>query len=498
MPRLVSRQVQHHVLGPLERSGALFVALGLWSLLLLMVRQVRRFWRTSITLAAVVLLVGSSGRWAPLQPLAAAAVAMVVWRWLWPESFRSRLVPFGRAWWSRWWYYGPRWPGLARRHGLVVHDVCAPAGTGGVLMAAPVVEIAELVKVVWTPAIDRLLIKIPAGLDPSAFERAAVALAHATKSLDCRIRADRPGRVWVELLRRDPLLATIPALPIPKTVNLRAVPLGLREDGAVWTVQAEGTHTVVVGRTGAGKASILQGLLRGVAPAVASGVVEPWGFDPKGGMELALGRPMYARFFDGTPESMADGLEDCAALVRERAAELAGVVRCHTPTAAAPLRLVVIDELAALTAFCDRRTAQRVEKALGLILTMGRAVGVVVWAFLQDPGKDVIAYRNLFPTRIALALGEANEVDMVLKEGARDRGARADQIPMSTPGVGYVREDGNPDPIRVRAAYCTDEDIRATAVAYPWPTKENATLNLTKPLIGRQADRSSAPADGGA
>jgi S-DNA-T family DNA segregation ATPase FtsK/SpoIIIE len=497
MHTLFGRQVNRHVMQPLERSGLLFVVLGLWTLGCLIVGLVRRFWRTSLALAALVFLVGSSGRWAPLQPLAAAAVVLGVWRWLWPDSFKAHATPFLRAWWMRWFVYGRRWPRLARRHGLVVHDVVAPPGQHGTFVA-PVVETAELLKVVCTPSLDRLLVKIPAGLDHTAFERVAPALAHATQSPDCRIRRDKPGRLWVELLRRDPLVATVPAFPIPATPDLDAVCLGIREDGRLWTVGIRGTHVLGVGATGAGKGSLLHSMMRALAVFIAAGLVEPWGFDGKGGMELAFAKEMFARLFTGDRESMATGLEECVALMEERTAALAGITRCHTPTVDAPLRLVVIDELAALTAFCDRKTAARVEKALGMLLTQGRAAGVIVVAFLQDPGKDVVAYRNLFPTRIALRLGEANEVDMVLKEGARDRGALADQIPLSLPGVGYVREDGNPDPVRVRAAYCTDDDIRRTAAAYPWPTKENTTVNLDKPLIGRQADRSSAPADGAA
>ncbi len=87
---------------------------------------------------------------------------------------------------------------------------------------------------------------------------------------------------------------------------------------------------------------------------------------------------------------------------------------------------------------------------------------------LQDPRKDVINLRNLFPTRIALRLDESDQVDMVLGDGARDRGALADQIsplPHTGAGVGYVRLEGSPDPVRVRAAYVTDDDIHAMVAA---------------------------------
>jgi DNA segregation ATPase FtsK/SpoIIIE, S-DNA-T family len=55
---------------------------------------------------------------------------------------------------------------------------------------------------------------------------------------------------------------------------------------------------------------------------------------------------------------------------------------------------------------------------------------------------------------------------MVLGDGARDRGALADQIspdPWTGAGVGYVRLEASQDPVRVRAAYVTDTDICAMA-----------------------------------
>jgi S-DNA-T family DNA segregation ATPase FtsK/SpoIIIE len=102
------------------------------------------------------------------------------------------------------------------------------------------------------------------------------------------------------------------------------------------------------------------------------------------------------------------------------------------------------------------------------LTSQGRSVGVCVVGALQDPRKDVISLRNLFSTRIALRLDESDQVDMVLGDGARDRGALADEIsplPAIGAGVGYVRLEASPDPVRVRAAYVTDTDIIAMAEA---------------------------------
>jgi S-DNA-T family DNA segregation ATPase FtsK/SpoIIIE len=79
--------------------------------------------------------------------------------------------------------------------------------------------------------------------------------------------------------------------------------------------------------------------------------------------------------------------------------------------------------------------------------------------------------RNLFPDKIALRLDESEQVDMVLGDGARDRGAHADLIsprPELGAGVAYVRLETSPDPVRVRAAYVSDTDIKTMVSEYGW------------------------------
>jgi S-DNA-T family DNA segregation ATPase FtsK/SpoIIIE len=80
---------------------------------------------------------------------------------------------------------------------------------------------------------------------------------------------------------------------------------------------------------------------------------------------------------------------------------------------------------------------------------------------LQDPRKSVVDFRHLFPVRVALRLDEPAQVDMVLGDGVRERGATAHEIPESTPGVAWVKVDGQRDPDRVRAFHITDTDLDA-------------------------------------
>ena len=94
---------------------------------------------------------------------------------------------------------------------------------------------------------------------------------------------------------------------------------------------------------------------------------------------------------------------------------------------AMPLAREVVRDLAVEHGACIRpiQLRERVMNALATLTTQGRAVGYSVVAALQDPRKDVLAIRSLFPDRIAMRLDEPEQVDMVLGDGARDRGAAA-------------------------------------------------------------------------
>ena len=163
----------------------------------------------------------------------------------------------------------------------------------------------------------------------------------------------------------------------------------------------------------------------------------------------------------------AQVLEDAVTVMRRRQATLRGNARLHTPTTAEPLIVVIVDELASLTAYVvDRDAKRRITAALSLLLSQGRAVGVSVVGAVQDPRKDIVSMRDLFPTRILLRVTEPEHVALTLGQGARDRGATADLIDDATPGVAYVGQDGVPEAARVRFTHATDDDITALVQHY--------------------------------
>jgi DNA segregation ATPase FtsK/SpoIIIE-like protein len=157
--------------------------------------------------------------------------------------------------------------------------------------------------------------------------------------------------------------------------------------------------------------------------------------------------------------------------MNRRADAFAGRVRVHEPSRDCPFVVVIVDELAFLTAYQpERDLRRRADAAIATLTSQGRSVGFCVVGALQDPRKEVVNIRNLFPDRVALRLDEPGQVDMVLGQGARDRGATADLIspdPHEGAGVGFVRHETQPEPVRVRAAFVPDHVIDRMVKDFP-------------------------------
>ena len=442
---------------PVYRTPAGIVMLvQLFRLLSWLIRLIVRH-PVAATVVAVLVLTWLNVGWLGLVLLVAwVVVVLVTWRFFWPGSFTRWIAGPARGKW-RGWFYRRRWAGVMAISGV------APSHQGRVIL--PV-----LGKVTATRYTDRVQVRLVSGQSPADVARHAEALAHGFGAMLCRVRTDRSGRVVLEFVRRDALAAVIAAVPIPADPDLKALPVGRREDGLPWLVRLHGTHVLVAGATGAGKASLLWGLVRAMFPLMQAGLVRVLAADPKL-MELAYGRVIFERYrhYAADPASIAAMLDMAVADMQDRAARFAGRQRDHIPTVADPFTVVLVDEVAFLTAYQpDRKLKERIMLALATLTTQGRALGYCVVAALQDPRKDVLTIRNLFPDRIAMRLDEPEQVDMVLGDGARDRGAACELIspdPATGAGVAFVRLEGDPDPMRVRAGWICDTDIRALAAA---------------------------------
>jgi DNA segregation ATPase FtsK/SpoIIIE, S-DNA-T family len=199
-------------------------------------------------------------------------------------------------------------------------------------------------KVAATRYTDRVMVRLVSGQSVADFAACAENLAHGFGAMLCRVRSARSGAVVLEFIRRDALAVLVPAQPIPDRVDLTALPVGRREDGLPWLVKLHGTHVLIAGATGAGKASLLWGLVRAMFPLMRTGLVKVLAADPKL-MELAFGRVIFESYgaYAADPADIADLLD--------QAHRFAGRQRDHTPTLTDPFTVVLVDEVAFLTAY---------------------------------------------------------------------------------------------------------------------------------------------------
>lgn len=291
-----------------------------------------------------------------------------------------------------------------------------------------------------------------------------------------RVRQAGPGFVRIELRTFDTLSEPVVSAQEATGVDLEAVDTGMREDGRVWLLRVLHAHILLAGATGSGKGSVLWSIIRGIGPAIKAGYVDVWMADPKGGMEFGRGEELWVRF-QWTADGILEMLNEAVQVMENRASALRSAgVRKHVPAPDAPLILIIIDEAAALSAYATRDQRTEFERLLGLLLSQGRAVGVSVIAALQDPSKETMPFRQLFPVRIGLRLDEPTQTAMVHGQGSKDRGALCHEIPDTTPGVGYVGEDGTSEFVRVRAYWIDDDQADAIVDAYaPTPVATSSS-----------------------
>jgi DNA segregation ATPase FtsK/SpoIIIE, S-DNA-T family len=440
--------IKQRVVIPLWVTMPYYSARWVLRQLVRLVRLLVRVWPVSVPVLAGLVAYVRYGWVGPVALVVALAAVGVAWRESSPVTFDALVIRRGRGalrgvrLYRRLWGAAMDATGLARRSPAAVY----------------VPRITAISSTRWT---DTLSVRLLHGQTPADLHDQAEGLRHVFGAYRATVREIAPGRVDLRFYARDPLTAVVPALPAPQVVDLGALPVGRTEEGDTYRLRLTDTHVLVVGATGAGKRSPVWSTVRALVPGIDAGLVTLTGLDPKGGMELWPGRPLFAHYADTSPTEMVECLEAAVVRMLARRDRLkAAGLQSFTPSPGDPFELVIIDELAFLTAYLpDKGLRERVKAALSLLLSQGRAPGFCVMAALQDPRKDILSFRNLFPTRIALRLAEDSEVDMTLGDGALDAGARCHEIPLSLPGVGYVRLDGIPEPTRVRFGHITDADL---------------------------------------
>ena len=416
-------------------------------------------WLGWVSLAVTVLVLG---------------VGLASWRYFHLVSFDQWAGRALRSWWFRWALYMPKLPEWLHACGLSVKDDRVPVDVTVTLVGrkkvtrdqrGPGVRVPKVRRVRSGASWDEVRVELVPGQKPEDFDEAARALASARKVARCQVREIAPNVVSIDFQRRD-LLATPVACPAfadqdGVSVDLRRAWAGRTEYGQDWhlPLYGSGSHTLIAGASGAGKNSVMWCPLVSIAPAIRDGLVRVSGIDPKG-MELAYGRGIFHRYAV-TPKDALEVLYDLVGAMDMRKGEFAGRVRTVPISQENPLELIEFDEIGALTKYCDRKTREQIIEKVALLTTQGRALGFTVRGYVQEPTKDTVPVRELFPRRICLRVTAKSHVGMVLGDQAYERGAWANRIVESEAGTGYVWGEGIREPLRVRAGWVPDETVKA-------------------------------------
>jgi DNA segregation ATPase FtsK/SpoIIIE, S-DNA-T family len=416
-------------------------------------------------------------------------VALRAWAVVRPGSFGRVAHPLVCLWkrlWLRW-----HWRGLAETCGLSMIDPRALArirsGRYRGEFSRPAVPKVRRSHAEW-PRV-RLVVRPLMGQTVEDFGGAAERLRIATAATHLRVEPHGVNEVSLTFTVGDelatPFVFAAPTSDSP--LQVERVLMGRLEDGSPWFLPV-GPHTLVAGCSGAGKGSLFWSFAFGLAPAVRAGVVRLHGIDLKGGMEILMGRGLFTMHATRAADAVVM-LERLVGEMQDRTHRYAGRVRSHVPTVDEPLHVVMVDELAALTAYCPERDLQRrAELAINLLCSQGRAPGFVVFACLQDPRKEIIPSRGLFTQMVGLRLKDLSETTMVLGEVAVTSGAHCHRITRGTPGMGYVVPEDGGHPVRVRAGYVPDDAIRDLSHRFATPMQIPVAA-----IVPDQAERTALP-----
>lgn len=265
----------------------------------------------------------------------------------------------------------------------------------------------------------------------------------------------------------------------PANESLTRIPFAVSATGKPWVLVPH--HTLLVGKSGAGKSSLLYMLGAQLSDAVLDGRAELFAIDPKvdGEIRTQWGRTNFfkdtanikqidkwATIVDRFYELMESKDVDDSKFTK--ATLNANALKQNTFKASkkTPLRILFIEELPSFIGIMNKRPEgkETIEK-LNQILRKGRSSGHFIFSAAQniERGKLDPLDPKGFIIKLPLALTDTSWlINLMLGDGAAERGYDTRKFnPKDNPehrGLGYaVGEDG--EPIMIRFPYFDDDQL---------------------------------------
>jgi S-DNA-T family DNA segregation ATPase FtsK/SpoIIIE len=320
----------------------------------------------------------------------------------------------------------------------------------------------------------RLHLRCPIGVTPSDFEHNAEALAGALGGSSIQVKRNQrhAGDVCLTLVgANDPLYgaakppAELLALPGGHS-PMDGVPIGYNSVEETVRVKLYQASILLGGSPGAGKSILMQQI---AAFCALSANCEMWCIDPKL-VELQTFWADSAHRMATDIESATELLDELIEVMNARYAKLQSQRlqkvfdegEGRLPTADMPLIVLIIDEVAELTASLDKKKGAEFSARLRLLVAKGRAAGVTPILCTQKPDSSVIdsGTRDLCSITICLRTGtEAQAITVMGAAAVKEGGAKAQLIGTDTPGLAYLAGDEGGEVTRFRSFYINSEGM---------------------------------------
>lgn len=284
--------------------------------------------------------------------------------------------------------------------------------------------------------------------------------------------------------------------PIDK--HLGAIPLAVTAAGKPWIQPLQ--HTLLVGRSGSGKSSLLNMVCAQLTPAILDGRAEIYAIDPKSNGEV---RTQWARagafkmsgnvdnidewvhiinvFYDLMESQPVDDTQFTADTLNKQALTANTFKASHEN----PVRILFIEELPSfVTTLKGRPDYGDTINKINQILRKGRSLGFFIFSAAQNIERGALENidAKAFIYKYALALTGTDYINgLILGEDAAKNGYDARKLnpsPLNTEhcGLGYAKDDDS-TPVMIRFPYFSIDQL--VEVLRPLVEANNATSEPT-------------------
>ncbi|MFB6423720.1 FtsK/SpoIIIE domain-containing protein [Streptomyces microflavus] len=344
----------------------------------------------------------------------------------------------------------------------------------------------------------RVILRLPAGLEPADVAAASERLRHAWGVHSVHVVEVKPGFVELRMTGYDVLRRVKMPRRLPRKLAAGplVVPVALREDGTAFVRDYQKIpHSLTLGANQSGKSMYQRNLVSGLAK-LPVGLV---GIDCKRGVEQRGYAPRLSALAI-TPDEASGLLEALVGEMEERfdilsdhgVSDLWGL-----PAAVRPVPLVVlVDEVAELflvSAKKDEDRRDRMVMHMIRLAQMARAVGIYLEVcgqrFGSDLGKGATMLRAQLTGRVVHRVNDKQTADMGLGDIAPDAVFAVTAIAPDRPGVA-VAGDSSGGWSRIRTPAMTPAEAVAICREYAHLTPHLAALAPFRPAV------SAAPAPG--